>query len=125
MVLVVSRLPLENGCVAYPLAYFAPEPLPGEERTADWGRSEHVYERARGGRAWRAPTDAWDFDLARYLLRGQLRWCAPDGDRRELASDGPCPYLGLPGPHAPQVVHGARVQLAPAPVGRPVIPPWR
>lgn len=125
MVLVVSRLPLANGCVAYPLAYFAPERLPPEDRTAGWARSEHVYDTTQGRRAWRVPADAWDFDLEQYVARGQLRWCAPGGDRRSLASDGPCPYVGLPGPRAPQIVRGKRVQLAPVPDGRPIIPPWR
>jgi hypothetical protein len=111
MVAVVSALPLEDAEMAYPIAYFAPRRPPVQELTATWARTNFVYTTQLGEHAWRAadepvgPGDpTWDFELAPWIARGQLRWCDPGSDRTRLSEAATCPYLDLPGVRAPQVV---------------------
>jgi hypothetical protein len=114
MTAVVSAIPMVDGAVAYPVAYFAPRRPPVQALTASWARTNFVFTTQLGEHGWRRALEpagaqgeeVWDFALGRYLDTGQLRWCDPAGNRTTLstapASD--CPFLGLSGSLAPQVI---------------------
>ena len=53
------------------------------------------------------PPDIRDFDLAPWIARGQVRWCAPGSDRSRLATTGACPYVDLPGVRHAQLIPAA------------------
>jgi hypothetical protein len=114
MVAVLAAIPMVDGAVAYPVAYFAPRRPPIQSLTAPWARTNFVYTTQLGEHAWRRadePTgapgdDTWDFELGRWADSGQLRWCDPGSDRTSLSSAAPseCPFVGLPGSRAFQVI---------------------
>jgi hypothetical protein len=113
MTAVVSEIPLVDGAVAYPIAYFAPKRPPAQTLTASWARTNYVYTTQLGEHGWRraeepsSPTDGtWDFDLLPWLTSGELRWCDPGSDRTKLsdASAETCPFLALPGRRVPQLL---------------------
>jgi len=112
MTAVISEIPMVDGATAYPIAYFAPRRPPVQTLTAGWARTTFVYTTQLGEHGWRraeVPTGAaddttWDFELAPWIERGQLRWCEPGSDRTGL-SDGPpsaFPYRDHPGTRLPQ-----------------------
>jgi hypothetical protein len=95
---VIGRVPMENGCVAYPIAYFGEKRLAPENLTAEWRRSIYSYTDSRREDRWRIPAEPWDFELERWLTTGRLRWCPPDSRNMRLNAPGDsCPYAGLPG----------------------------
>jgi hypothetical protein len=99
VVAVIGSLPMDNGYLAYPIAYFAERRPPGELLVAGWRRTHHEWHDQLGGFGSRYENDSWDFDLRPWLAQGKLRWTAPGSDRTKLAADPPekCPYLDLPG----------------------------
>jgi hypothetical protein len=115
MVAVISEITLADGAKAYPIAYFAPKRPPIQALTASWARTNFVYQTQLAVQAWRradepptgSPPDIRDFDLAPWLARGQLRWCAPGSDRSRLATTGACPFVDLPGVRQPQLIPAA------------------
>jgi hypothetical protein len=112
MVAVVSEIALADGAKAYPIAYFAPRRPPVQLLTASWPRTNFVYQTQLAVQAWRRadepPTglapDTRDFDLAPWIARGQLRWCAPGSDRTRLATSPTCPFVDLPGVQHAQLI---------------------
>ena len=115
MVAVVSEIPMADGAVAYPIAYFASRRPPVQTLAAPWARTNFVYSTQLGVHAWRhadepapgeATPDAWDFELPPWIARGKLRWCARGSDQRALAPALPdaCPFADLPGSRQRQVV---------------------
>jgi hypothetical protein len=123
MTAVVAEIPMVEGAVAYPVAYFAPRRPPVQTLTASWARTNFVYTTQLGESAWRAaeeptadPGDrTWDFELAPWLASGQLRWCEPGSDRTRLSGGAPesCPFLQCPGTRAPQLIVAATLADAP------------
>ena len=105
MTAVLGQWAME-GAVAYPIAYFAPRRPPVQALTASWARTNHVYTTQLGVHGWRSAGEALDFDLARPLAGGQLRWCAPGSSQ---LGEGECPYRDLPGVREPQVIAAAEV----------------
>lgn len=115
MVAVVSEVQMNDGAVAYPIAYFAPRRPPVQALAATWARTNFVYSTQLGVHAWRradepAPgeqaADTWDFALGPWVAAGKLRWCDPGTDRTAL-SKAPAdafPYANLPGPRHPQEI---------------------
>ena len=96
---VISEVALADGARAYPIAYFAPQRPPIQSLTASWPRTNFVYQTQLAVQAWRradepptgAPPDTRDFDLAPWIARGQIRWCAPGSDRSRLATTARAP----------------------------------
>jgi len=115
MTAVVGEIPLLDGALAYPIAYFAARRPPIQTLTAPWARTNFVYTTQLGEHAWRRadePTgapddDIWDFNLERWLASGHLRWCDPGTDRTKLSPAlGACPFLGRGGVRTAQALRG-------------------
>lgn len=107
MAAVIGRIEMQNGYVAYPIAYFAEKRPPVEELVPAWPRTMYLYETQLGEPGWKTDEDPWDFDLRPWLRQGKLKWCPPDSDNSTL-SDEPtekCPYLDLPGRRVRIIVH--------------------
>jgi hypothetical protein len=112
MTAVVAEIPMVDGAIAYPVAYFAPRRPPVQTLTASWARTNFVYTTQLGEHAWRAadqpsgaPDDrTWDFELQPWLAAGRLRWCEPGTDRTRLSRAAPeaCPFLGRSGARTAQ-----------------------
>lgn len=101
VVAVISSLPMDNGYLAYPIAYFAEKRPPGEQLVAGWRNAHHTWRSQLGVYGERVENDKWDFDLGPWLQQGKIRWTAPGSDRTVLA-DGAwesCPFLDLKGEH--------------------------
>jgi len=103
IIAVISQLSVGRH-TGWPVTYWAPRG--GEKRTLvnNWG-SNHYDRYLENGRpdGWdETATTAryYDFDLGPWLVRGKLRWIAPD-DTTLTPRTGPqdCPYLNVPGEH--------------------------
>ena len=117
MVAVIGKVAMENGCLAFPIAYFT-EIMPARERLAPgWGRAIYTWP---GG--WNYDLKVWDFDLLPWLEEGRLKWCPPDSGNWELAEGPPdsCPYLGLPGERQQIEVKGDLIIKSGVPDGLPM-----
>lgn len=114
MVAVLHALEMANGYRAYPIAYFAEHPPPPEQLTSEWARPWFAYTTQLGEPGWRLAGDAWDFELAPWLERGNLQWCDPKSGEQAPTRDAArsCPYLDLSGERRPLVVRGARIWTA-------------
>lgn len=125
MIAVVSRLELETGDLAYPIAYFSPEEIPPVQLHQFWLKQDFWFTQENGSSAWLIANDVWDFDLAPWVERGKLRWITP-GDRNGVVVDGAsgrkCPYLDLPGDRLPQVLVWGERELLELPDGTMVNP---
>jgi len=122
---VISRIELQTGDLAYPIAYFADEPHPPASLHQHWLRQDLWYPNDTGGTSWTIKNDPWDFDLAPWIDSGQLYWIQPGDAEARLHSretGDPCPYLGLPGEHDPQALGGGARQLMELPDGTPIDP---
>lgn len=99
MIAVISKVDMENGYTAFPIAYFAKKRPPDEKLTAGWARKMHVYKTQMGEDGWRYPYYKWDFDLTPWIMKGNVLWCAPDSDNRTLITDAAAryPYLNMSG----------------------------
>jgi hypothetical protein len=97
---VVSSLSI-GPHVGYPIAYFA-DPIPEKTpRVNTWGVEKYWYCTAEGEIKWGEAEDfeaEYDYDLARWIKGGQLKWIAP-GDEDLVLHDSVrgCPYVGLSG----------------------------
>jgi hypothetical protein len=125
MVLVIGEVPMANGYVAYPLAYFARRRPPVQELAADWPGTEYLFTTAAGEQGWREDNDPWDFDLRPWLAAGKVRWCEPGSGNERLAEAPPdaCPYLDLEGRRAPLEISDEKWVEKPLPSGKPS-DPW-
>jgi hypothetical protein len=106
---VVSMLAMENGYVAYPVAYFAERRPPPQELTATWGRTLYLYETQLGETSWRVASEVRDFELDPWLTSGKLLWTSGNGDAMRLKQGTDCPHAGLRGERRPAVLEGDRV----------------
>jgi hypothetical protein len=124
VVAVVHALPMAGGLTAWPIVYFAREPLPPGSFTQRWTRSSYNYPNGKGGFGWRVDTDPWDFELGPWVERRKLLWIERGDPEHRLRSgtDGPCPYVGLEGVRGLQVVQGEEVLVLPPPAGEGVDP---
>jgi hypothetical protein len=118
MVAVISEIQMLDGAVAYPIAYFAPRRPPIQTLAAPWARTNFVYTTQLGVHAWRradepAPGEpapyAWDFDLAPWAARGDVRWCDPgtDGSALSTASRDAFPFANVAGVRQAQMILAA------------------
>ena len=120
MVAVISRLEMSSGDTAYPIAYFSTEKLAPSSLQQFWTRPELWFDNPDGSRGWTVANDEWDFELAPWIEKGQLRWVKPgDPEHRVLGRDSGerCPYLDLPGERFPQVLAGGQVEIEELPTG--------
>ena len=122
MVAVIHRIELESGDVAWPIAYFSSEEISPSRFHQHWTRPELWFKTESGSDGWLVKNDPWDFDLAPWIEKGQVRWVASVGTKLEAVNTGTCPYVGLPGDHLPQVLSGGERELDEAPSGEPVEP---
>lgn len=124
MFAVISKLVMENGYVAYPVAYFAEKRPPAGQLAGGWARTNFVYTAQSNRHPWHIPGDSWDFDLRPWLQVGKLRWCAPGEGGNALSYDGheESPYADLPGRRERIIVRGDRWWTAGLPSGEPVVP---
>lgn len=125
MVAVVHRLRLETGDVAYPIAYFSEQAIPPKRLHQPWLRQDLWFKTESGDASWLIANDKWDFDLAAWVARGQLRWVAEEPPPpRALGADSgaACPYLDLPGERRPQVLRKGTRGLGDLPTGVPFNP---
>jgi hypothetical protein len=124
---VVSRLEMETGDVAYPIAYFSDQPTDPADLHQPWGRLDFWFKKEEGGDAsWFASNAPWDFELDPYLDSGQLGYIHPDQpDRvwhRGEPGAPPYPFDGLTGDRAPQAIAGGQRWLLDLPDGEPFDP---
>lgn len=120
---VLSRIRMENGYVAYPIAYFAERRPPPQDLTASWARTNYLYTTQLGEVAWRVENDRWEFELEPWLSSGKLRWSTGEGESMRLESAKACPYTGLPGDRRPTVLELDQIWFEASPDGgilRPV-----
>ncbi len=124
VVAVISSIPLDDGRTAWPIVYFAEDPLPPGSFTQSWTRTSYSWTRGDGGFGWRVDTDPWDFDLESWIDRGKVLWIGQDDPEYRLRSksDGPCPYAGLEGIRGMQIVEAGEVSVLPPPTGEGVDP---
>lgn len=130
VVAVMSRVRLENGDLAYPIAYYAEdrdtiEPI---ELHQPWLREDYWFTDDEGNISWSISNDVWDFELEPWLRSGKLRWVDLEAEEptvRRLAPDEPletCPWARLDGQRQPQAFgEGAREWL-PLPDGEMIYP---
>jgi len=111
LVAVISRIRMDNGATAYPIAYFGPQRPAPQKLAANWPRPLFTYRTQFGLSFWRGQAERWDFDLAAWLAKGLVRWCPPDGDNTALSGEGAssCPYADLPGLRQALIVRGRQV----------------
>jgi hypothetical protein len=118
MEMVISCVTLENGYVAYPMAYFSTEsPEPGK-LTSPWlWSNEYIFRDANGRERWLIPNDPWDFNIGKWVERGKVRWMNPDGQTLAPASTNPadCPYVDLEGCRLPQILKDNKITTEPLP----------
>jgi hypothetical protein len=124
VVAVISSLPMENGYLAYPIAYFAEKRPPGEQLVAGWRHRHHEWRDQLGKYGSRYENDKWDFDLRPWLEKGKIRWTAPGSDRTTLSNEpgDRCPYLDLPGEHKAVSVYQDQFGYGVAPDGSYISP---
>ncbi|MEZ5065024.1 MAG: hypothetical protein R3B81_09820 [bacterium] len=127
MVAVVSRVRLETGDDAYPIAYFAEDPslIKPADLHQPWLRPDYWFENDEGDQVWSIANDVWDFDLAPWLDSGQVRWtdleqASPVVHR--LGEGVDCPFLDLPGQRQPQLYADGERSWLPVPNGAVVSP---
>lgn len=124
VVAVVYAVPMAGGLTAYPITYFAQEPLPPGSFTQPWTRKSYSYADGRGGFGWRVDTDPWDFELEPWIERRKVLWIQRgDGEYRiHSVGDGPCPYAGVEGVRGRQYVQGELLRVLDPPEGEGVDP---
>ena len=125
MVAVISRLELATGDIAYPVAYYSQEKIPGSALHQFWTRPELWFTDEKGDKGWTVSNDAWDFELAPWIERAKVRWIRPGDTKAKVIgpeSGEPCPYVGLPGDRMPQVLGGGERVLDDPPDGEPADP---
>lgn len=99
---------------AWPVVYFAAQPLPGRSGLDTWGLSSHLVLAEDGSysieSSWSLPSE-YDYDLAPWIRRGRLLWIAPgDGDLALHATVSGCPYLDLPGARHPVLLRKGHME---------------
>jgi hypothetical protein len=117
MVAVIAAVPLANGYVAFPMAYFSERaPEPGS-LTQSWTRPSYGYVDAAGRSRWVVRTDRWNFDMRAWAERGKLRWIDPVDPGFHISRVPPaaCPFLDIPGLREQLVIEGDQVSTRPAP----------
>jgi len=118
MIAVISSIKMKCGYTAYPIVYFSNVAPEEGSLTQGWG--EEICYTAKG---WTIKDELWDFDLAKWIQKGKLRWCAPDDENMELCPiDSPCPYLDLPGVREKQVLQGEKYWSDGVPSGKDIQP---
>jgi hypothetical protein len=125
MVAVISQLKLESGDVAYPVAYYSPEPIPPEQLHQFWLEQDFWFKLADEKSAWLIANDPWDFDLQPWIKSGKLRWIRPGDPNAEVVdtqTGEACPYLNLPGDRFPQNIAFGERSLLELPDGTSVNP---
>ncbi|MCB1790422.1 MAG: hypothetical protein KDJ24_09015 [Gammaproteobacteria bacterium] len=120
---VLSSVVLPHGDTAYLTAYFSPDPIHGALLHQPWARIDYeVLDEGGENQGWGVANDLWDFELGTWIENGKLAWILPGDDTFSLHTDGPCPYLDLPGVRAPQSVERGKVSTLDLPTGEPPQP---
>lgn len=125
MVAVVSRIELEIGDVAFPIAYYSREPIPPGALHQPWLRQELWFKDEKGRSAWLSSNAPWDFDLAPWIEREKLGWIEPGDETyrvRGAESLSTCPFRDLPGDRLPQILASGARELGALPSGVPFQP---
>jgi hypothetical protein len=124
VVAVISSLPMENGYLAYPIAYFAERRPPGEQLVAGWRHRHHEWRDQLGKYGSRYENDKWDFDLRPWLQQNKVLWTPPGSDRTVLSNEpwDHCPYLDVPGEHKAVSVYQDRFSYRTPPDGSYISP---
>jgi hypothetical protein len=120
MVAVIHRIEMETGDLAYPVGYFSREDLDKADLHQFWTRQELWFKSGSGDAVWTMKNDAWDFDLAPWIVKGKVRWIVQAGGKTRVAGHGEgetCPYVGLTGTHQRQIIGDGELDLAPPPDG--------
>ncbi|HWN97489.1 MAG TPA: hypothetical protein VNT99_20830 [Methylomirabilota bacterium] len=125
MVAVISRLEMETGDIAYPIAYFSTVEIPHARLHQFWLQEDYWFDTPEGESAWLIANDVWDFNLEPWIRSGQLHWTEGQGPEIRVV-DGrkgePCPFLNLPGDQQPQSLGFGKRELLDLPDGTPVNP---
>ena len=124
MVMVVSSLHMQNGYIAYPLAYYSTQPPPIGSLVATWRMQTYSYLDPQHGHAWSMPSDPWDFELRPWIERGKVFWIEP-GDPQLIVKGGPWvayPFKDLQGQRLVQTIVRDRLLASPPPDGTPYEP---
>jgi len=120
---VTHRVDLPQGDRAYPVAYFAEEPIASAQLHQPWGRESYQVVDADGvPQGFEIKNDRWDFVLRPWIEKGSLLWIAPGDVDLKLrgAADGPCPYQDLPGERRPQEIRNGQLGHRDPPDGEPL-----
>ncbi|MEZ6233123.1 MAG: hypothetical protein R3B68_02930 [Phycisphaerales bacterium] len=125
MTAVIGELPLAPGYRVFTIAYFADPRPPARDLTSDWLESTYSIRPLLEEAESIIPCDPWDFELAPWIRRGKVRWCAAGSGNESLApagKPGECPYLDLPGRRENLVVQGDNFWNRGLPSGQEVTP---
>ena len=100
VVAVVSSLQI-GPHAGYPVVYYADPVAEAMLRVNTWGMESYRYCTPDGEQKWGETADFeddYDYDLAKWMRDGRLRWIAPgDGDLALHSGAAGCPYLDLSG----------------------------
>lgn len=119
MIAVVHSIPMELGHRTFPIAYFSTETPPSGQLAQGWIEESYCYTDPTGRPAWTVTDDPWDFELAPWIARRQLRWTVP-GSSDATISDHVAEQFPYSNPDAlrrPQFVKNARVRHGTVPTG--------
>lgn len=93
---------------AYIIVYYSKDKTYEIERINTWGTEEYIAEDIDGlavtGSTFE-DAEEYDFDIAKWIKKGKLKWIAPNDDRLELHNSlDNCPYLNITGYQYPVLI---------------------
>ena len=122
MQVVVSRVELPSGDIAWPISYWSPEEIPPQKLHQPWCRNTFWFTLPSGQVGWSIANHPWDFDLRKWAQAGKLAWAdvatVPPAVRRDDLEF----LYDMPGDRRPQLFQQGRRILLPLPDGTTVIP---
>ncbi len=104
MTAVISISSMKCGYIAYPIAYFSEEQIPGGLLTQSWAQKEYWFTLDDGRTGWNIINDSYDFDLLPWLRNGKVRWMEGDRVNSETAVPEKCPFLNIEGTKKTQIL---------------------
>lgn len=112
MTAVVSRIPLQCGYSAYPLAYFSRVPPKTRSLTQSWARKEYRFMLEDGRRGWDIVDNFYDYDLTPWLRQGKLGWFHEGTLNAQGAPPEAYPFKDLKGTAREQVLIDHELRFA-------------
>jgi len=115
---VLSEINIEQGYVAYLVAYFSEEPLDQSELHQEWRHDTYALVNEDGEAvASEQKLDLWNFDLTDWLDQDKLYFISPDDDSLTLKKEMPSKYNNTDGIKKQQSITNGEIWLREAPHG--------